>query len=240
MKKRRVCIRVFVFLVLFFAAAVTGFRYYAADYYPATAYTPVTELTEETGDYIVYGDKASRQGLIFYPGAKIETAAYAPILDELAQAGICCVAVKMPYHLAIFDSGAAGDVMQEFQEVQEWYIGGHSLGGAMAAGYAAEYAEEFTGLILLAAYPTDTLEELPVLSLYGSEDAILNWEKYENAIPLAKNLTERVIEGGNHAGFGNYGLQKGEGYTELPHEEQWQETVDYILNFMQACSDKTK
>ena len=162
----------------------------------------------------------------------MEETAYAPIMDELAEAGVCCVIVKMPYRMAFFDADAAKQVIQEVPEVQEWYIGGHSLGGAMAAGFAADHENEFAGLVLLAAYPTDTLEELPVLSLYGSEDMVLNHEKYEKSIGFAENLTEYVIEGGNHAGFGNYGRQKGDGDAQISDEEQWQETVDYILNFM--------
>ena len=106
------------------------------------------------------------------------------------------------------------------------------MGGAMAAGYAADHEAELEGLILLAAYPTKELLEFPVLSIYGSEDGVLNLEKYEKSISLAEDLTEHVIEGGNHAGFGNYGMQDGDGMAEIRIEEQWQETVDYILNFM--------
>lgn len=155
-----------------------------------------------------------------------------PILDELAESGVCCVLVKMPYHLAILDSEAAGRVMVDLPDVVQWYLGGHSLGGTMAAGYAAEHESEFAGRILLAAYPTEELENLPVLSIYGSEDCVLNHEKYKESIPYAKNLTEHVIAGGNHAGFGNYGAQDGDGCAEISEEEQWQESVDYILNFM--------
>ncbi len=234
MKKRSVLIRGAVFVVLLIAVVATGFRYYAADYYMAKAYEVVTEKVQETENYIIYGDTNSARGFIFYPGAKVEETAYAPILDELAETDICCVVVKMPYHLAVLDMDAAEQVMQELPEVEQWYIGGHSLGGAMAAVYAAKHESELTGLILLAAYPTDTLEKLPVLSIYGSEDTVLNHEKYEDSISMAKHLTERVIEGGNHAGFGNYGAQKGDGEAEISDEEQWQETVDYILNYMQV------
>lgn len=236
MKKRSVLIRVAVFVVLLAAVAVNGFRYYVSDYYTARAYKVQTEVLQETEDYIVYGDTDSDTGFIFYPGAKVEESAYAPILDELAEAGICCVVAKMPYHLAVLDADAAEQIMQELPDIEQWYIGGHSLGGAMAAGYAAKHESEFAGLILLAAYPEDTLEELPVLSIYGSKDTVLNHEKYADSIPLAEHLTEQIIEGGNHAGFGNYGAQKGDGKAEISDEEQWQETVDYILNYMHVCS----
>lgn len=232
MKKRSKIIRIVVFVILLVTLLVGAGKRYLEEYYPAREYEIKSEVSLETENYIVYGDTQSETGFIFYPGAKVEETAYVPILDELAETGVCCVLVKMPYHLAIFDSDAAGQVMQDLPEVENWYLGGHSLGGAMAAGYAAEHESEFAGLILLAAYPTEELANLPVLSIYGSEDSVLNYEKYEESIPYAKNLTEHVIEGGNHANFGNYGAQEGDGTAEISEEEQWQETVDYILNFM--------
>ena len=233
-------IRIVVFVVLFVALSGTALEWYASNYYLAKTYNVQNGMMEETEDYIIYGDTKSAVGLIFYPGAKVDEAAYAPILDALAEDGICCVVVKMPYHMAIFDTNAATDVRENLSDVKQWYIGGHSMGGAMAAGYAAEHEDELAGVILLAAYPTRELTELPVLSIYGSEDGVLNLKKYEDSITDAKNLTERVIEGGNHAGFGNYGEQKGDKTAEIMRDEQWQETVDYIWNFIRDNSDDTE
>lgn len=240
MKNRSRIIRIAVFVVLLIALSGMAWNRYVSDYYLAKTYDVQTEMVEETEDYIVYGDTNSSVGFIFYPGAKVDEAAYAPILDALAEDGICCVVVKMPYHMAIFDTNAATDVRENFSEVKQWYIGGHSMGGAMAAGYGAEHEDELAGLILLAAYPTKELAELPVLSIYGSEDGVLNLKKYEDSITKAKNLTERIIEGGNHAGFGNYGEQKGDKTAEIMWDEQWQETVDYILSFIRDNSDDTE
>lgn len=232
MKRKKIIIKITIFFVLLLALLSTAFGRYTKDYYQAMEYAVRIEAEEETEDYIVYGEKDSAYGFLFYPGAKVEERAYAPILEGLAKSGICCVVVKMPYHLAVLDADAAVQVMEELPGVQHWYLGGHSLGGAMAAGFAAKHEEEFEGLILLAAYPTKELKELPVLCVYGSEDKVLNREKYESSIGLAAQLTERIIEGGNHAGFGCYGVQKGDGQAEITDEEQWQETMDYILNFM--------
>ena len=53
---------------------------------------------------------------------------------------------------------------------------------------------------------------LRVYAAYGSEDGVLNREKYEaDRINLPQNTTETVIDGGCHAGFGSYGAQKGDG-----------------------------
>lgn len=94
-------------------------------------------------------------------------------------------------------------------EYENWYIGGHSLGGAMAASYAADHLDMLRGVVLLSAYPTDSLKEgeLSVLSIYGSEDKVLNMEKVkEGREYMPSDYTEICIDGGNHAQFGNYGI----------------------------------
>ena len=230
--KKSSLIRAAVTAVLCVAVLNVIFRNYVGNYYHAKSYQLHTEQFEETEDYIVLGNPDSEYGFIFYPGARVEETAYIPLLDELSGADICCVLVKMPYRLAIFSPNAAADVMESVDGIEHWYLGGHSLGGAMAASYAASHEDELEGLVLLAAYPTRELEELPVLSVYGSEDGVLSRKTYERAIGRAGELTEHVIEGGNHSGFGNYGQQKKDHAATVTAEEQWQETVDYILNFI--------
>ena len=115
---------------------------------------------------------------------------------------------KMPCNLAVLDMNAADSIPERFSEVTDWYIGGHSLGGAMAASYAAKHTDELDGLVLLAAYSTADLTDsgLRVYAAYGSEDGVLNREKYEaDRVNLPQDTTETVIDGGCHAGFGSYG-----------------------------------
>lgn len=235
-KKKR--IRNAIIAVLMISVFIVVFRTYTGNYYHAKEYEAETSLVEETNDFIAYGDAKSSIGLIFYPGAKVEEAAYAPLMDALAGDGLFCVVAKMPERLAVLDWDAAEKIMETYAGVEEWYLAGHSLGGAMAAIFAAEHESELSGLILLAAYPTKELKELPVLSIYGSEDEVLNKKKYEKSIGLADVCTEYVIEGGNHAGFGNYGEQKGDGEALVSEEEQWQETVDYILNYIRDSRER--
>ena len=105
----------------------------------------------------------------------MEHTAYAPLMKELAEKDILCVLVKMPFHLAVFDINAADGIREQFPEIKSWYIGGHSLGGSMAASYVSKHTEDFEGLVLLAAYSTEDLSDsgLKVLSVYGSEDGVL-------------------------------------------------------------------
>ena len=167
--------------------------------------------------------------LVFYPGGKVEAEAYLPLLTALAEDGVDCFLVRMPLNMAFMDMDAAADIQTAYA-YDRWYVGGHSLGGAMAAVYAAEHGEELSGLILLAAYATKPLDQhLAVLELHGSEDGVLNRDKLEQGrqyLP-ASALTEE-LPGGNHAQFGDYGPQKGDGTATVSREEQTRWAVDRI------------
>lgn len=224
---KKVIIGLFVVILI----CIGGFYIYASDYYHAKDYEVSNIKVEQQDNYTVYGDTNSKTGLIFYPGGKVEAKAYEPILAGLTEKGICVVLVEMPFNLAVLDSSAADGVINEFTNIQNWYIGGHSLGGAMAASYTANYQDKLKGVVLLAAYPTKELD-IPVLSIYGSEDGVLNREKYKDSIGMAKNLSEIIIDGGNHAQFGNYGEQSGDNKSKISSEKQWNQTTNEILNFI--------
>lgn len=194
----------------------------------------VTVVQQE--DLTAFCPENAEAGLIFYPGGKVEHTAYAPLLQALAEQDILCVLVKMPCNLAVLDVNAAEGIPEQFPELESWYIGGHSLGGSMAASYAAEQAQALEGLILLAAYSTADLTEtgLEVLSLYGTEDGVLNRQKYESSrVNLPEGFREVIIEGGNHAQFGSYGPQEGDGTAAIMQTAQIRQTADAIAAWMQ-------
>lgn len=178
------------------------------------------------------GDK---NALIFYPGAKVEYTAYLPLLSELAEQGVDSFLIKMPCNLAFLGKNKAGDIMDSY-DYSGWYLSGHSLGGAMAAAYAAEHLDNLKGLVLLAAYPTKELkvESFSALSLYGSEDGVLNMEKVEQRrLYMPSDYTEICIDGGNHAQFGNYGAQKGDKAAAISREDQQSQTVEAICKMVE-------
>jgi len=168
--------------------------------------------------------------LVFYPGAKVESEAYAPLLRRLSEGGLDCFLVGMPLHMAVLDMDAAGELQQQYA-YETWLLAGHSMGGAVAANYAGEQPDAFQGLVLLAAYPSHPLPEaLRLLSIRGSEDGVLNRENYEAGRSLwTADAEELVIDGGNHAGFGCYGPQEGDGEASLPAAEQQARTAEAIL-----------
>ena len=229
-----------VITLIIILALAAGCAFYVSDYYRALpeALAVVSEpaegiiVTEEKNDRIVFEPEDALAGLIFYPGGKVQYESYAPLMEALAEKGILCVLLHMPGNLAVLDMNAADGVKEQFPKVERWYIGGHSLGGTMAASYAAGHADEFEGLILLASYTTENLKEsgLKVISVYGSEDGVLNRSEYEKCLEnLPDDFFEHAIAGGNHAFFGSYGLQDGDGTATITNEEQKEAAVEAIL-----------
>jgi hypothetical protein len=217
---------------------VLGFCLYVGDYYRASedVMAVSAEVTvERTETEVVFLPEEAKTGLIFYPGGKVEFTAYAPLMGKLAEQGILCVLLKMPLNLAVLDVNAAAEIPERFSEVENWYLAGHSLGGSMAASFAAKNADIYDGLILLAAYSTEDLTRtgLQVCSLYGDRDGVLNLEKYAMyRSNLPEDTQEQILEGGNHAGFGSYGHQEGDGESQLDAGAQIQWTADRILSFI--------
>lgn len=237
MKKRKLWTSVAaVLLALILAVAVYAGDYYRAEGAAVAAMRGSGSVTvTRSGNLTVFAPDEPSAGFIFYPGGKVEHSAYAPLLLALAEEDILCVLVRMPLNLAVLDLDAAEGVPGQYPEIENWYIGGHSLGGSMAASYAAENAGCFEGLVLLAAYSTADLTgtELEVLSIYGSEDRVLNLEKYaQYALNLPEGTCEMVIPGGNHAQFGSYGHQEGDGEASVSGEEQITATVRSLLELI--------
>ena len=228
-----------------------GLALYASDYYHAddivtlkmreAEYSTSDGLQLEiTDDMIILRPDEARTGFVFYPGGKVEYTAYVPMLYKLAQNGVVCIITEMPFNLAVMDINAADKAIERVADVKKWYIGGHSLGGSMAASYIEKNSDKFDGLVLLAAYSTADLTDngIDVLSVYGTEDKVLNMAKYKEYYSnLPADTTEMIIEGGNHAQFGCYGQQDGDGLGIVSYTLQQDYTVEAILELMQIDSE---
>ena len=234
MKKRTKIIVSILVAIIALSGIATGI--YANDYYRAvdidecvTSSETVT-ITQIDEGYFFDGPSDDK-ALIFYPGAKVEETAYAPIMKSLAKQGVDCFLIKMPMKLAILGANKADDIRAEY-DYNKYYLSGHSLGGAMAANYASDHLNDYSGLFLLAAYPTKdlTAAKFPVVFIYGDNDKVLNREKLEFGFNLVPSVYKKVeISGGNHAQFGSYGAQNGDSAATITPEEQWQITVNTIM-----------
>ena len=225
-----------VFLICFIAVSLYLNTYYRAD---MTAIQTIigtpTEFHTLPGGTRVTGDENSTVGFIFYPGGKVEAYSYLPLLMECSRNGIFCAMPEMPFHLAVFDIHAAEEIRETYPDIDRWYIGGHSLGGSMAAAHLAENPDDYEGLILLGSYSTEDFSagDTDVLSVYGSEDGVLNMEKYEKyRANLPVDTTELVLDGGCHAYFGVYGAQDGDGIPTITNEEQIRLTAEAVAAFV--------
>ena len=205
--------------------------------YPASdAALEACALGIRDGNATVFEPEETRAAMIFYPGGRVEHQAYASLMRALSDRGILCLLVQMPMDLAVLDMDAAEALRERYADRTDvWLIGGHSLGGAMAASHLKESAQDYEGLVLLGAYAADDLSDtaLRVLSVYGSEDGVMNREKYAQSLAFyPPQFTELVLPGGNHANFGSYGAQRGDGEASITREEQIAYTADAIADMI--------
>ena len=203
------------------------------------ALEPDARVVVATDPWLVFRpvEQDPATGLIFYPGGRVDPRAYAPPARAIAAEGYLVVVVPMPLNLAFFAPGRAAEVGAAFPGIQHWAVGGHSLGGAMAANFVAGHPGLVDGLVLWAAYPAggDDLSgrRLAVASVYGTRDGLATLEEIDASRPLLPADTQwTAIEGGNHAGFGWYGPQPGDNEATISREEQQAQVVAATLQLL--------
>jgi hypothetical protein len=178
-------------------------------------------------------------GFVFYPGGKVDPRAYAPQAHAIAAEGYLVVIVPVPLHLAILAPEAAAPVLAAYPSITHWAVGGHSLGGVMAAHFAHAHPAQVQGLALWAAYPeaSDDLSQsaLSVVSISGSLDGLSTPAKIEASRPLLPaSTTWVVIACGDHGQFGWYGPQSGDNPASISHAEQQSQTVAATVALLQG------
>ena len=199
---------------------------------------------EQVNGWLVFSPTVTEPqlGLILYPGGRVDYRAYAPHARAIAAEGFTVVIVPMPLNLAFLGINRAGAVITAFPEIQSWAIGGHSLGGAMAAEFVQSNPDQVQALVLWASYPGENTDlsgsDLPVLSVFADNDGLATLADIaESKDRLPPDTVFVEITGGNHAGFGWYGPQNGDGEASLSQTEQQdlivQATVDFLLSIDQ-------
>ena len=231
------------FIVLFACYTIGGLVYFsiythAGDRAMSFMETRDTVIVTEIDEGYFFDGVGSRDALIFYPGAKVDEKAYAELMWKLAEAGVDCFLVKMPFHMAFFGKNKATDIMEKY-DYPCWYISGHSLGGAMAAAYLSENSDKLTGAVFLATHSPATMPaDKPVVSIVGSEDKVINWDDYAQfKSTWPASVKEVMIEGGNHSQFGDYGEQRGDGEATISAEEQIRQTLVAAIDLIKPDKD---
>lgn len=217
-------------LVLVAIAALYLGDYYHADQTALAALDGNDAVAvSSTGGILRFDGPGERTALLFMPGAKVEAKAYAPLMLAIAQGGVDCFVVSPPANIAFLGEGQLGDCLAA-NHYEHWVLGGHSLGGVVASSYASGHPEQVDGLVLLASYASQSIDErIKVCSVYGSEDGVLDLDKAADLNVSSKGRTVLVLEGGNHADYGNYGPQKGDHPGTLGAQRQQAQTAQAIL-----------
>jgi hypothetical protein len=242
----RILKRILVTLLLVIGLAVGGFVAWANT--PAKPSAEAYAAMKSNDDVKVSLDAAGRLlfepigvqngvGFILYPGGRVDPRAYAPLARSIAARGTVVVVAPMLFNLAILSPERAQDIIDTYQGIRVWVVGGHSLGGSMAARFARLHTREIQGLVLWASYPasSDDLSgsAFPVLSVNASRDGLATPAKIAAArVLLPPTTTYQPIEGGNHAQFGSYGAQMGDHAATIPAAEQWRLVVQATADFL--------
>ena len=224
--------KIFLVMLILVVVIAGGFSVWA--YTPAQplasakdALVSTNSVVVETGDWLIFTPQNNEAaiGYIFYPGGRVDYRAYAPYAKTLAEAGYLVIIPRMPFNLAVFGINKAQEIIDAFPNIKHWVIGGHSLGGSMAADFLAKHPDSLDGLVLVASYPasSDDLSGYTgfVTSISASLDGLATPEKIEASRSLLPvSTTWVVIEGGNHAQFGWYGAQSGDNAAVISREAQ--------------------
>ena len=243
MSRRRKMLLVAILAILI---VLTGFIVWAE-----TPPTPMQEafaalksdanVTVVSGQWLVFEPKATDYsvGFIFYPGGRVDYRSYAPYAHAIAVQGFLTIIAPMPLNLAVFDSNAANGVISAYSNITVWAVGGHSLGGTMAAQYVHDNPGKVKGLILWASYPESRTDlsklSIHVLTVHGTNDGLVSTKQIDDSLKQLPDDTVRVeITGGDHAQFGWYGPQSGDNPATITRQQQQDQTVNATINVLSS------
>ena len=224
-----------IILMICFCLSYFIFHYSASD--NAKSYLKSDDVVNLNinNDWYHFDNKTSDENaIIFYSGGKVDPVSYAPLCNKIAHEGIDVYILKMPLYFPLLNINGADKVINSNKH-NNYYLMGHSLGGTTASLYIANgRSYYYRGIIFLASYPSKKIDDsLKCLSIYGTNDKVLNKVEYQkniNNFPV--NFEEVVINGGNHSNFGDYGFQRGDGVSNITNEEQANITKEAICDFI--------
>jgi pimeloyl-ACP methyl ester carboxylesterase len=202
------------------------------------------------GYWLFRPKSAAAAGLVFFPGALVEPAAYAPLAREVSDHGYTVVLIELPWRGAF---GAADwpdvfvrarEAMRRAPAVHRWVIAGHSRGGGVAARMVFNDPSSIAGLVLIGtSHPRDfslAHTPAPVTRVYGTLDGVADTNVLQQTRGNLPPSTRMVpIEGGNHSQFGYYGFQAGDRPATISRETQQRLTRQAITDALEAAAGRT-
>lgn len=226
---KRVVRRILLWVAVALIAALVVFVLWAENPMRAEA-GPLSTVSyvDHPEGVVLTPDEPNGTGLVFIAGARVEPQAYAAKLSGLVDAGVTVVIARPTLNFAIFENRPLTTFESLAPDVDSWFVGGHSLGGVKACQYAAD-AE---GLILFGSYCASKVSG-PVLSISAGNDGLSTPDKIADAASLLPADAEfPVIDGGNHAQFGDYGVQPGDGESTVSDARFEEQLTAAVLGFM--------
>lgn len=217
----------------------------------ACSRAPMPEVEEsiskavETSEYYLFeaANPITDTCYIYYPGGMVHEESYGPYMEMMAEKGVHSFLLRLTFDMALFETDAAdGAKNSEFAKAncKKFALGGHSLGALGIAAYGQEHPED--GLVFIGGYPDESQFEEggsmqdhkgPAINIAARNDLLATVQEVEEAKPLMPKNTEYVIiEGANHANFGYYGTQGGDGEATISREEQHELLVKYTLQLI--------
>ena len=188
--------------------------------------------------------------LIFYPGALVDPEAYAPMARAIAEAGFEVAIIKVPLRMAVLESQleevrSRTMTYRGDSDAEILVLGGHSKGGAMAAEFIGGWTDLFDGLLLVGtSHPRETdlsYLEIDVTKIHGSEDGLASEDEIRGFAPNLPAGTHYVrIDGGNHAQFGWYGSQFGDGTARISRQQQQDLLIEAVLAQLRRVSKSVR
>jgi len=239
----------FSLVLLIAVSAFFGLRW------ATSARPPLPEALEamESDDLVAVSDRpwltfspipvTSETGFVFYPGGRIDPRGYAPLMRAIASSGVLVVVPEMPINMAPFRPNVADEIIAAYPDIHHWVIGGHSVGGTMAAQYTDSHRDAIAGLAIWASYPADNADladaGIPVVLIYGSHDPRVNDDSIARRRHLLPADTRYVrIDGGDHHQFGSYEIKPQEHHATIDRAAQQEQTIEETLSLIKATSER--
>ena len=198
-------------------------------------------VTQEPWLTFTPADNKRKTGFIFYPGGRIDPRGYASLMHTIASEGYLVIVPKMPINMAVFDPNIANEIIDQHPEIKHWVIGGHSIGGVMAAQYTDKNPEMIEGLAFWASYPANSTDisdlNIPVVSVYGSREVTVTVASVgERAHLLPEDTVYIRIEGGDHHQFGSYEINPKDHLATTSRVSQHQQIIEVTLAMLSEVS----
>lgn len=198
----------------------------------------ITITDTEAAVVVEPSDGGSTTGLVFVPGAKVDPYAYLYKLSGIVEDGVTVVLTKPTLNFAILDQRSLETFTAAPPGIDRWFVGGHSLGGVKACQYAEN--GDVAGLVLFGSYCATDLSDsgTPALSFVGENDRLSTPEEVADAAgSLPEDAVTVDIPGANHADFGDYGAQPGDGESAADDSEVRQLIADEFRTWAAATDN---